>query len=72
MRNSHADFDDRLSTLDRKQAAMTYGYSTVLRPDGLMVVKPKRRLGRTFPLKGLLTLGVGFFCVQGALARLTD
>ena len=67
MRNSHADFDDRLSTLDRKHAAMNYGFSTVLRSDGLIVVQPKRKLTRGFPLKGLLTLGLGFFLFKALL-----
>lgn len=67
MRNSHADFDDRLSRLDRKHAAMNYGFSTVLRSDGLIVVRPKRKRTRDFPLKGLLVLGLGFFLFKALL-----
>ena len=40
--SGHAEFETRLSRLLRKHRAMAKGYTTVIRSDGLIVVKPKR------------------------------
>lgn len=60
-------FQKRLATLGRKHTAMSQGYTTALRADGLIVVKPKRRARRGFPLKGLFGLVVGFFVFKAIM-----
>lgn len=67
MRDSQADFNKRLSGLGRKHAAMSQGYSTTMRADGLIVVKPKRVPSRGFPVKGLLGLVLGFFVFKAIM-----
>ena len=61
MVETHQHFEKRLNVLGRKHAAMGNGYSTSVRGDGLIVIKPKRPARRGFPLKGLLALALGFF-----------
>ncbi|WP_261385609.1 hypothetical protein [Tateyamaria omphalii] len=46
---------------------MSNGYTTKMRGDGLIVVKPKRRMRRGFPLKGLLALVAGFFVFKALM-----
>ena len=66
-------FHKRLYALGRKHAAMGHGYTTQLQRDGLIVVKPKRRVRRGFPLKGLLALVLGVFVFKALmLASLTE
>lgn len=73
MIEAQLDFNKRVSTLDRKHAAMSQGYKTSMRRDGLIVVKPTRRARLGFPLKMLLALAVGFFAFKGLmLAALGD
>lgn len=67
MGNSQTDFNRRLSVLGRKHAAMSQGYSTTTRADGLIVVKPKRAASRGFPIKGLLALVLGFFVFKAIM-----
>lgn len=67
MRNSQADFNKRLSVLGRKHAAMSHGFSTTMRADGLIVAKPKRTPSRGFPIKGLLALVLGFFMFKAIM-----
>lgn len=67
MIDSQRDFYNRLSTVSRKHAAMSHGYSTTMRPDGLIIVKPKRRIGRGFPIKGLIGLVLGFFLFKSVM-----
>ncbi|MFL4470461.1 hypothetical protein ACERZ8_11445 [Tateyamaria armeniaca] len=67
MQDSQADFNKRLSTLNRKHAAMSQGFSTALRADGLIVIKPNRALRRAFPIKGLLALVFGFFVFKAIM-----
>lgn len=62
--DAHTQFDKRLKTLSRKHAAMANGYTTMVRGDGLIVVKPKR-LRRNPPLRGLALLLLGFFAFKG-------
>ncbi|MEL6451735.1 MAG: hypothetical protein AAFQ19_10780 [Pseudomonadota bacterium] len=62
MVETQAHFHKRLGALGRKHAAMSQGYTTQLRGDGLIVAKPKRAKRRGgFPLKGLLLVALGFF-----------
>ena len=73
MLDPQAQFNKRVTTLGRKHAAMSQGYSTAVRSDGLIVVRPKRRFGRGFPVKGLLALVFGFFVFKAImLASLGD
>lgn len=55
---SHADFAKRLKVLDRKHEAMNRGYTTRVRDDGLIVIKPRRR-GPTISPRIVLS---GVFC----------
>ncbi|WP_299591913.1 hypothetical protein [uncultured Tateyamaria sp.] len=73
MVETRQNFEVRLTTLGRKHAAMGNGYTTKMRDDGLIVIKPKRRVGRGFPLRGLLGLVAGFFVFKALmLASLGD
>lgn len=73
MSQSQSDFNKRISSVSRKHSAMSRGYRTVMRSDGLIVVKPKRRLLRGFPIKGLLGLVLGFFVFKALmLASLSE
>ncbi|MEO0938721.1 MAG: hypothetical protein AAFY38_11260 [Pseudomonadota bacterium] len=56
-------FGRRLRTLGRKHQSMANGYTTQLRGDGLIVVKPKRKPGR-LPLKGFVLALLGFFAFK--------
>ncbi|MEL6806931.1 MAG: hypothetical protein AAFO97_04045 [Pseudomonadota bacterium] len=67
MRDSQADFNKRLSVLGRKHQAMSRGFTTVMRSDGLIVVRPNRALRRGFPIKGLLALVLGFFVFKAIM-----
>ncbi len=64
MTDSHYDFDRRLRRLDRKQRAMTRGYTTRIRPDGLIVVQP-RRSGPRIRLRAILFFLVAFLAFKG-------
>ncbi|MEX0370825.1 MAG: hypothetical protein AB3N09_09355 [Tateyamaria sp.] len=73
MVETHQNFEERLSTLGRKHAAMGNGYTSKVRSDGLIVVQPKRRARRGFPIKGLLALALGFFVFKAfMLASLSE
>ena len=63
--DTQIQFNKRLKALGRKHAAMANGYTTQVRGDGLIVVKPKRRARRGFPLAKLLILGLGFVAFKG-------
>ncbi|TMM55257.1 hypothetical protein [Sulfitobacter sabulilitoris] len=64
MVETHLQFDRRLRTLGRKHRAMSRGYSTRIRGDGLIVVEP-RRLRFHFPARTVIMLFVGFFMFKG-------
>lgn len=51
-------FNKRLRRLDRKHRAMENGYSAYVRPDGLIVAKPRRSRSR-------LSLKPVIFCLAG-------
>ena len=63
---THNDFANRLTKLGRKHKLMTDGYTTELRKDGLIIVKPKRKTRhRGMSGSKLLLIGVfGFFCFK--------
>lgn len=57
------NFDSRLRFLTRKHRRMSNGYTTRMRGDGLIIVKPKRRKMQ-FPLKGAVLVVIGFFAFK--------
>ena len=66
MTDTRQDFDERLRSLGRKHNRMTHGFTTRVRGDGLIVVKPKRYpVHRALPLRGLAFLVLGFFAFKG-------
>lgn len=56
-------FVRRLTVLGRKHEQMTHGYTTRVGPDGLIVVRPKRRARNASGLK-LVILAVAMFFVM--------
>ena len=65
--DSRYDFEKRLGALQRRHVAMGNGYTPLLRSDGLIIMKPKRRFvrRRNFPLRGLALLLLGFCAFKG-------
>tara|TARA_R110002049_G_scaffold23781_5_gene84601 strand:+ start:53781 stop:54125 length:345 start_codon:yes stop_codon:yes gene_type:complete len=63
MVETHAHFVKRLNLLGRKHQQMTHGYVTKVGRDGLITVTPKRQ-SRSFPVKGLLLIVLGFFAFK--------
>jgi len=59
-------FDQRLRGLNRKHHAMSRGYTMYMRPDGLIVAKP-RRVRRRVAIKPLLFCAAGFFVFKSLL-----
>lgn len=57
--DTRGNFQTRLKALDRKHTAMGRGYTTKLRDDGLIVVKPRRKGWAISPR--VLLLGVFAF-----------
>ena len=54
------NFDERLNDIGRKHTAMARGYTTEIRSDGLIVVKPYvRRRGFSIPVAGIVMLLAG-------------
>lgn len=60
------DFEHRLRRLMRKHRAMSRGYTTSLRPDGLIVAKPKRRASPV-SLRSVILFLVAFVLFKGFL-----
>lgn len=60
MTESHAMFDKRLKSLDRKHQALARGYTPRVRDDGLIVLKPRRR-GFSISPRAVLMAVAGFF-----------
>ncbi len=79
---SHVQFDQRLRRLSRKHRAMSRGYTTRMRPDGLIETKPRRSrpgisaksvilfLGAFFLFKGFLIASIGAEGYDERVARL--
>lgn len=59
-------FKNRLRRLERKHAAMTNGYQAQMRPDGLIVMTP-RRSGPRISRKAVLLFLAAFFVFKGFL-----
>lgn len=57
-------FQKRLRSLDRKNRAMERGFTTQLRADGLLVVKPKRRVYGV-SLRSVVLFLAAFICFKG-------
>lgn len=85
MSDAQLQFQNRLRHLERKHhKTMTRGYSTKMRPDGLIVVKPNRAKsrisGRSILLfvaafilfKGFLIANIGEVGYQDRIDRLKD
>ena len=59
-------FLNRLDILGHKHQAMSRGYTTRMRDDGLIVVKPRRQKRiMDFQLKGVVLLLLGFVFFKG-------
>jgi len=67
MTNAYQGFDNRLKEIGRTRAKMAQGYTSQVGRDGLIVFRPARRRGSSFPIKGLLILAVSFFGFKGLL-----
>jgi hypothetical protein len=67
MVESKLQFNNRLRLLGRKHSKMANGYTTQLRNDGLIVVKPRRASRRGFPLKGIVLMVLGLFCFKALI-----
>lgn len=84
MDDSQLKFQARLRPLMRKHDAMSRGYVTRMRPDGLIVVKPRRAqsrisgrsillfLGAFLVFKGFLLASLGAETYNDRIARLKD
>ena len=59
-------FLNRLDILGHKHQAMSRGYTTWMRDDGLIIVKPRRQKRiMDFPLRGVFLLLLGFVFFKG-------
>jgi hypothetical protein len=74
MVETQSDFRMRVGLLGRKHAEMAKGYTTVVRNDGLVVVKTKPVVTRRYvPTRGLILLVLGFFLFKSfMLASLSE
>ncbi len=84
MSDSHFEFDRRLRRLNRKNRAMTRGYTTRMRPDGLIVLQPRSTAPRIQPrtivfflvaclaFKGFLIAAVGPVSYEQRVANLAQ
>ncbi|GHF61605.1 hypothetical protein [Seohaeicola zhoushanensis] len=66
MSSGHMEFQTRVRRLLRKHTAMTRGYTTRMRPDGLMVAVPRRPPPPVSPRSVVMCLGV-FILLKGVL-----
>lgn len=57
-------FDKRLRKLNRKSRAMERGFTTQLRADGLLIVKPKRRVA-VISMRSVLFFLAAFILFKG-------
>jgi hypothetical protein len=64
---SHASFDQRLSRLTDRHRRLSLGVTYRVRPDGLIVAAPKRRLLPRFPLRPLLAVLATAFALKAVL-----
>lgn len=66
MAQINADFDRRLRRLGKKHRAMARGYTASMRPDGLIVMQPRRARSRISP-RALFIFMMCFFAFKGLL-----
>jgi len=66
MVENQLQFDQRLRQLDRKYRAMSHGFTTRIRSDGLIVVQPERARFRV-PIKPLLVFIIAVIAFKGFL-----
>ena len=66
MAQNHVEFDQRLRRLVRKHTAMARGYKHRMRPDGLIVVQPRRNAPR-LSIRAVLIFLAAFFIFKGFL-----
>ncbi|MFA3918626.1 hypothetical protein [Ruegeria hyattellae] len=64
MVDCHMEFDRRVARLNKKHQAMARGYTARMRPDGLVVVKPRRMRFAISPRSLFLFIGA-FFLFKG-------
>lgn len=68
MSEEHRQFTTRLRRLEKKQNAMNrYGYSTLIRPDGTLVVRPKKRLESRITGRSVFLFLAAFMLFKGFL-----
>jgi hypothetical protein len=67
MVETHDHFVKRLTLLGRKHQQMTHGYTTKIGPDGLIVVRPKRRARNASGLKFVFLAVAMFFAMKVAM-----
>lgn len=70
MVDSQIQFDRRVERLTKKHQAMSRGYSARMRPDGLIVVKPKRMRLAISPRGLFMFIGAFFLFKAFVLANL--
>lgn len=66
MSDAIRDFNTRLRRIDTHHARLERGYVGKVRPDGLIVLKPRRQR-RAIPWRGLLYLVLGFAFFKAAV-----
>jgi hypothetical protein len=66
MGQSHIQFDQRVNNLGRKHNALSRGYVTRMRPDGLIVARPHRKQSR-ISLKVVFRFLLAFLAFKGFL-----
>ncbi|MFT4962554.1 MAG: hypothetical protein ACI92Z_003653 [Paracoccaceae bacterium] len=62
----HLEFDQRVISLGRKRRALSRGYVTRMRSDGLLVARPYRTRPR-IPVKALILFVMAFVVFKGFL-----
>lgn len=64
MAHNDMEFDQRMRRLTRKHRAMSRGYATGIRSDGLIVIKP-RRFQRRVSLRAVILFVAAFLVFKG-------
>lgn len=64
MSNGRTEFSNRLQRITERHTAMARGYTASLRPDGLIVVQP-RRVQFHLPIRGFVLLMAFFMAFKG-------
>jgi hypothetical protein len=67
MSNEHHQFLSRVRQLERKHGAMDHGHSAQIRPDGLIVVGPKRKVVSRISVRSVLLFLAAFLLFKGFL-----